>query len=129
MAAAEKPWLQALLASKKTCVVQDGQYETSDNRHEVLLSSDNSKFSIAVIGGDPCTYVRKYVGAMYSLWSLVLLFLNVLGRRKVHYVLPDGREMVEEYDMQNGKLLGMRSVCNRASHHAVQTRLQSHLAC
>lgn len=42
---------------------------------------------------------------MYT--TLALLFLYVLGRKKVHYVLPDGKEMVEEYDMQNGKLLGM----------------------
>lgn len=62
MAAAEKPWLQALLASKKTCVVQDGKYKTSDNGFEVLLPSDNSKFSIALIYRDPCTYVRTLYG-------------------------------------------------------------------
>ena len=47
---------------------------------------------------------------LQSVWFLVLLILNVLGRRKVHYVLPEGKEMVEEYDMQNGKLLGV--VCS-----------------
>ena len=44
---------------------------------------------------------------LQSVRFLVLLILNVLGRRKVHYVLPEGKEMVEEYDMQNGKLLGV----------------------
>ena len=30
----------------------------------------------------------------------------VLGRRKVHYTFPDGAEMVEEYDLSAGELLG-----------------------
>ena len=28
------------------------------------------------------------------------------GRRKVHYTFPDETEMVEEYDMSSGELLG-----------------------
>lgn len=34
--------------------------------------------------------------------------LSVLcvGRRKVHYLFPDGKEMAEEYDEKTGELLG-----------------------
>jgi len=28
------------------------------------------------------------------------------GRRKVHYTFPDEAEMVEEYDVSSGELLG-----------------------
>ena len=29
-----------------------------------------------------------------------------IGRRKVHYLFPDGKEMAEEYDEKTGELLG-----------------------
>lgn len=29
-----------------------------------------------------------------------------VGRRKVHYLFPDGKEMAEEYDEKTGDLLG-----------------------
>ena len=29
-----------------------------------------------------------------------------VGRRKVHYLFPDGKEMAEEYDEKTGELLG-----------------------
>ena len=35
------------------------------------------------------------------------------GRRKVHYTFPDETEMVEEYDISSGELLGkLQSVLN-----------------
>lgn len=29
-----------------------------------------------------------------------------IGRRKVHYLFPDGKEMAEEYDEKTSELLG-----------------------
>ena len=40
--------------------------------------------------------------------SYFYLFLYVLGRRKVHYTFPDEAEMVEEYDVSSGELLGQK---------------------
>ena len=34
------------------------------------------------------------------------MFIMSPGRRKVHYTFPDETEMVEEYDMSSGELLG-----------------------
>ena len=41
--------------------------------------------------------------------SYFYLFLYVLGRRKVHYTFPDEAEMVEEYDVSSGELLGQKT--------------------
>ena len=30
----------------------------------------------------------------------------ILGRRKVHFTFKDGKELAEEYDVRDGKLLG-----------------------
>lgn len=44
----------------------------------------------------------------HCICSCFYLFLYVLGRRKVHYTFPDEAEMVEEYDVSSGELLGQK---------------------
>lgn len=39
------------------------------------------------------------------LWGKALSVLCT-GRRKVHYLFPDGKEMAEEYDEKTSELLG-----------------------
>lgn len=42
-----------------------------------------------------------------------VMFIMSPGRRKVHYTFPDETEMVEEYDVSSGELLGtLQSVLN-----------------
>ena len=49
------------------------------------------------------------------------------GRRKIHYTFPDETEMVEEYDVSSGELLGkLQLVLNmwqvfNVMHHYVAT--------
>lgn len=33
------------------------------------------------------------------------MFCNVEGKRKVHYLFDDGKEMAEEYDMKTDELI------------------------
>ena len=34
------------------------------------------------------------------------MFIFLPGQRKIHYTFPDETEMVEEYDVSSGELLG-----------------------
>ena len=40
-----------------------------------------------------------------------LVLLSLTGRRKVHFTFKDGKELAEEYDVRDGKLIGMMLIC------------------
>lgn len=41
-----------------------------------------------------------------------MMFYNVEGKRKVHYLFDDGKEMAEEYDMKTDELIRKLSLAS-----------------
>lgn len=54
----------------------------------------------------PCGILQITVQHVFIYFILFFLPILSVGKRKIHYLFSDGKEMAEEYDMKTDELIG-----------------------